>query len=168
MIPALEGALGVCLVGAAIVTANRQTMATHWTKRYWNVGVGVMALWLVLSVALSFAPVARDAHAVVTYDFPGQLHVRMSAVKVRDCQHKQTDAYVVDTAGNLHEATLVWEGDRIAGNSRPTGRHVWEPARVEYDPSVQVAQVEFISTHSCGWMWHDTTTRAGPWGVPMR
>jgi len=166
MIPVLEGVFGVCLVGAAIVQANRQTMATHWARRYWTVGVGVAALWLVLSVVLSFAPVVRDASAVVSQLSPGAIRVSVTATKVRDCQWLKSEAYVLDSAGNLHEASLTWEGDRIKGNSKPVGRHKWEPARIEFDRDIRAAKVQILAYHSCGWMWRDTITTEGPWGVP--
>ena len=166
MIPMIEGAFGVALVGAAIVQANKQRTTTHWAHRFWTLSMGVGALWLVMSVVLSFAPVVQDASATVTNDGPGMVHVRMTARKVRDCRYIRTDAYVIDTAGNQQEATLTWEGDRMPGNSKPVGRHKWEPARVVFDADIRPAKVEFLAIHSCGWMWHDTVTTEGPWLVP--
>jgi len=166
VIPVLEGVFGIALVGAAISQANHQTMKTHWWHRLWTVGFGMSAMWLVLSVALSMSPVLRDASAIVTPVAQGVVRVAITTTKARNCEWLRSEAYVIDTGGNMHEATMTWEGDRIKGNSRPVGRHKLEPARIEYDADIQAEKVLIQAFHTCGWMWHDTVTTQGQWGIP--
>lgn len=167
MILALEALMGAAIVGASIVQANAQHHTRDpWWRRAWTVTMGVGALWIVLSAVLAHAPVLRDVTATVVRVGDSALLVTTTGTKVRACRWIRTDAYVTDTAGNKHEASITWIGDRIVGNTKPLGRHRWEPALVEFDRDVVPVSVEFQAIHSCGWMWHDVTTQEGPWKVP--
>ena len=166
MIQSIEGVFGLGMVAMAIDQARYQTPATPWPYRAGTAMMGVAALWLLLSVLLSFAPVTRDMTARVAMAGPGAILVEQQGVKARSCRWIRTDAFVTDGAGVLHEATLTWVNDRIPGNSRPVGRQDFGTARVEFDRQVLPVTVTMYSVHSCGWMWHDTTSRAGPWPAP--
>ena len=101
MIGALEGAIGVGMVAMAISQANRQTPATPLFYRAYTVTLGVGALWMLLSLLLSFAPVTKDMTAKVTVVGPGLMMVVQTGVKTRDCRWLKSDAYVTDVEGVL-------------------------------------------------------------------
>lgn len=167
MIPALEGVIGAMLVGVSIVQANGQHPdTTSWWARGKTLAMGISAMWLVLSVVLTMAPVVRDMSAIVAPAGPGQIQVRMSGAKVRDCKWLGSEAYIIDAAGTRHEASLSWLHDSSPGSSKPPGRYRWGPALIGFEPAIQAAQVEIVATHSCGWMWHEVRTTSGPWAVP--
>ena len=168
MIQLLEGVFGLTVFVAALIQASGQREDLTQLQHYLTAGMGAGSVWLMLSVGLSLAPVIKDASAVVTNDGPGVIHVRMTATKVRDCQWVRTYSYVRDPDGIRQETTLSWENDRNRGNSKPVGRHRWEPARIEYDVELPASSVEVYAVHSCRWLPHDVTTLVGTWPIPAR
>ena len=166
MIGAIEGVLGVGMVAMAISQANRQTPATPLFYRAYTAALGVGALWMLLSLLLSFAPVTKDMTAKVTAVRPGLMEVVQTGVKTRNCRWLKSDAYVTDAEGNDHESSLTWPKDRSPGSSRPVGRHVFDVARIEYDEDVKAKTVTLYAYHSCGRMWRDVTSKSGPFKIP--
>ena len=169
MIAIAEGTLWAAVVAIAIGQANAMRNPVRWWQRGANLLIGVGAFWALLSVVQGTIPVVKEADALVLREAPGAIRVEMTAVKVRDCRRWiDTEVYVIDAAGNAVQAHVEWIGDKTPGNSRPPGmRHRFEPARVTFDPRLDARQVEFVSYHSCGWLWHDTRTSVGPWGIPQ-
>ena len=166
MIGAIEGVLGVGMVAMAISQAKDQTPATPPLRRYSTAALGVGAMWMLLSLLLSFAPVTKDMTAKVTVVGPGLMLVVQTGVKTRDCQWLKSDAYITDPKGDEHETSLTWPKDRSPGSSRPVGRHVFDVARIEYDEDIKPVWVTLYAHHSCGRLWRDVTSRAGPFKVP--
>ena len=166
MIEAIEGMLGLGMVAMAISQANRQTPATPWYFRAYTAAIGVGAMWMLLSLGLSFAPVTKDMTAKVEAVRPGLILVVQTGFKTRRCKWLRSDAYITDADGAQHEASLTWPKDRSPGSSRPVGRHVFDVARIEYDEDVKAATVTLYAYHSCGWMWRDVTSKSGPFKIP--
>ena len=99
MIEAIEGMLGLGIVAMAISQANRQSPATPWYFRAYTAAIGVGAMWMLLSLGLSFAPVTKDMTAKVTAVGPGLMMVVQTGVKTRNCRWLKSDAYVTDVEG---------------------------------------------------------------------
>ena len=162
----IEAALGLGMIAMTIHQAKDQSRATPPLQLASTSAMGLGGLWMVLSLALSFFPVTRGMTANVTVVGPGLMLVVQTGFKTRDCRWLKSDAYITDPKGDDHEASLTWPKDRSQGSSRPVGRHVFDVARVEYDEDVKPVWVTLYAHHSCGRLWRDVTSRAGPFKVP--
>ena len=166
MIELIEGVIGVGMLAMTIHQAKDQSRATPLPQLASTSAMGLGAMWLLLSLVLSFAPVTKGMTAKVTTVGPGLMLVVQTGFKTRECKWLRSDAYITDADGVQHEASLTWPKDRSPGSSRPVGRHVFDVARIEYDEDVKAKTVTLYAYHSCGWMWRDVTSKSGPFKIP--
>lgn len=145
----LESGLGILATATAIRTATVYTSAVPHYLRILNALWGTAGLWLLIAALSSGIPVVAQISTTLHSFRPGEMVVSVVGNKVRDCQWKQNDAYVVDNKGILYEASLEYVKDIIPGNSRPVGIQSFGTWKITYDKSIAARSVEVYSSHSC-------------------